>query len=77
MATEFPKIVKILIDEDGYKIHSPKWCMVMDIAGGETALCDGQYFGEGESSVIYKVKKGKITCSGCIGIIKRIKNVRL
>lgn len=72
------KLVKIKYDDYGEKIDNPKWCYVFFCAGGETQLCQGQFFGEGESEVVYITKNtGKVTCPECIAIIKEIKSIKL
>ena len=75
------KLVKILYDDDGEKIENPVWHLV-DPANllGPSALCSGEYFGYGESSVVYEEKevvRGGIECRACIDKIKLIKSVRL
>lgn len=71
------KVVKIITDEDGHKIESPKWCYITDWSDSDRALCSGQVFGLGEGSATYKTRQGKITCPQCIAIIKQIKAIKL
>lgn len=70
-------VVKITKDHCGEKIKHAKWCYIHEICGGDVAFCSGQYFGQGESSCEYTIKKGKITCPDCIEKIKEIKTIRL
>ncbi len=68
------QVVKILYDENGEKIDSPKWCAINDFNDGQRTYCSGQVFGYGEGSAVFKVKDGKITCPQCIGQIKYFYN---
>ncbi len=71
-------VVKFLTTEDGDKeIMNRKWHYVTDSAGGNVALCNNQYFGEGESAVEYVDKIGRITCDECRKKIKEFKNIIL
>jgi len=70
-------IVKIITDDDGELTYDNSYHLVIDIAGGLTAFCTGEYFGEGESGCEYEVKKGKITCQKCINPINKIKALKL
>lgn len=72
-------LVKILIDDNGEEISDPKWCFIYH-EGGNMSFCDGQYFGEGESAVVYETKsvnRGGITCENCLSKIKEVKSVKL
>lgn len=70
-------VVKILTSEDGDIIKYAKWCLI-DPADfqGNSALCSKQYFGIGESSCQFKVKKGRITCKDCLEKIKIYKSIK-
>lgn len=73
-------VVKITHDEDGTKVDSPKWCLVMDMDGSNRTLCSGQVFGPGEGNAKYQdkvVDKKGITCPDCLDIIKEIKSITL
>lgn len=74
-------VVKILTDDLGEKRdkHLHHWHYVV-YKGGPQTLCQGEYFGEGESGcefVVKKVKRGGITCPDCLSEIKGYKSVKL
>ena len=75
------KLVKILSDDDGYIDNDPKWHLVDPCNnGGEATLCQGEYFGSGETDCTYETKtrsRGGITCSQCIEYLKTYKRVKL
>lgn len=74
------EVVKITHDEDGRKVHDPKWHYVTNWADAPRTLCGGEVFGEGEGSAVFKtkqLKKGSITCGVCIEFIKEIKSIPL
>lgn len=74
------EVVKILVNEDGDKQHSPKWHLVIEHSGSLMALCTSEVFGYGEGSAEYKTKevqRGGITCLRCLGIIKKFKRLKL
>lgn len=73
-------LVKIITSDDGEEVEGAKWCLSVVAAGGNMSFCSGEFYGPGESSCKYKVKKqnvGGITCSECIDKIKLIKSVKL
>lgn len=73
-------LVKIIKDEDKFKIDNPKWCLVVFAAGSPMALCSGQVFGEGEGDAVYKekwIKQGGITCPKCLTQIMFFKSIKL
>lgn len=73
------RLVKILTSYEGDKRINPKWHYVKEYAGGYATLCEGEYFGEGESACIYKIKivERGITCPDCIAFIKELKAIKL
>ena len=74
------ELVKLLTDDDGYKIDKPKWHYVVTLTGDPATLCSGEFFGIGQSSCTYKektVERGGITCERCLKIIKEIKDIKL
>lgn len=77
------KLVKILVDDDGYKNDDPEWCIDMSFIMGYSSprtLCTGEVYGDGESAAIFKVKlnkRGGVTCPNCLRIIKGFKKVKL
>jgi len=70
-------VVKITTNDAGEKIKQPKWCLVVNRAGGEMTFCGGEFFGFGGSHCEYEQKEGRITCPECIEFIKEIKAVKL
>jgi hypothetical protein len=74
----WPPRVKIKVNDDGERQFRPKWHYAVTYDGtGNHALCTGEYFGLGESACVYDFSRGRITCSDCIEIIKKIKSIRL
>lgn len=74
------ELVKILSDDDFEKIENPKWHLIVTISGSNATLCTGEFFGEGESNVIYEnkiVKRGGITCRKCLEQLKELKSIKL
>ncbi len=74
-------LVKFSMDDDGCIVDNAGWHLV-DPANlqGNAALCTGEFFGGGESSVVFEVKsaqKGGITCLKCLEILKIYKAVKL
>ncbi len=74
---KYPMVVKIIRNDDGDKVSSPKWHYIFDHGSGLQTLCTSEFFGYGESGAEYKQKQGKITCQDCIEMIKELKRVRL
>lgn len=74
-------LVKILVDDDGVEIDNPVWHLVDPTNHqGNAPLCTAEFFGGGESAVIFeakRVKRGGITCPQCIEKIKTIKAIKL
>lgn len=83
MPVEYPNVVKFFIDEDGEIDDSDVWHLVTTSCGDQCALCSGQFFGYGLSTIDnedghhYEEKCGRVTCPDCRDIIKRIKKVKL
>jgi len=74
------ELVKLLTDDDGYKIDKSKWHYVVTFTDDPTTLCSDEFFGIGQSSCTYKektVERGGITCERCLKIIKEIKDIKL
>ncbi len=72
-------LIRILVDDNGEKRFDPVWCLVVHDTGN-MAFCSGEFFGVGESGVVYEVKgckRGGITCPKCLDKIKLIKAVKL
>lgn len=74
------RLVKIFTDEDGYEIDDPEWCLVgPSCSDGDMALCSGQYFGFGDSTVKYSERtretKG-ITCISCLEKLRVLRGVK-
>jgi hypothetical protein len=60
------EIVKILVDDDGVEIDDPQWHAIDPVTG--TVYCTGEFFGVGESAVVYETKKlnrGDAVCTRC------------
>lgn len=75
-----PVIVKIISDHSGEKRLNPKWHYIHTVCGGNATLCEGEFFGMGESGCKFEIKKterGGITCDECLQIIKTIKSIKL
>ena len=75
-------LVKILSSDDGEPRDKDQqfWHLVENTAGGNATLCEGEYFGEGESSCKFETKKVDqegITCPYCIRKIKWLKKIKL
>ena len=75
------KLVKILSSDDGEPRdkHLQYWHWILTDTGNHT-LCEGEFFGYGESACEYEiktVKRGGITCPKCLEIIKEIKAIKL
>ena len=74
-------LVKIFKDDDGIKIENPVWHLSEPDSGqGGRALCTCEFYGGGESSVVFKTKtveKGGINCVRCLEIINDIKAIKL
>ena len=76
------QLVRVITNDDGDEpIHPNDWHFV-DIANfqGDAVLCTGEYFGIGESNVVYETKellRGGITCKKCLEAIKLYKSVKL
>lgn len=49
-------LVKILSDDSGEPRFKKKWCLIQNITG-EATLCEGEFFGSGESGCTYKKKQ--------------------
>ena len=74
-------LVKILTSDDGEPrdLDLQYWHYVIN-DDAERTLCEGEAFGEGESSCEYErksVKRGGITCPDCLLKIKKIKAIKL
>ena len=73
----WPVVVKITINDDGDRVHNPKWCCVDYRGDAERTLCSGEVFGFGESGAEYEKKRGKITCANCIDLLKTYRATKL
>jgi len=74
-------VVKILSDDCGEKREKEFqfWHYVANKGGSQT-LCQGEFFGVGESGCEFKTKfveRGGITCPECLKEIKEIKSIKL
>jgi hypothetical protein len=74
-------LVKILSDDAGEERDKELqyWHLAIHNTGSQT-LCEGEFFGYGESGCIYRertVERGGITCPKCIQFIDEIKAVKL
>jgi len=72
--------VKITQDNYGEKRKDAKWHLGIEMAATDRTLCEGEAYGDGDSSAVYTVgelKKGKITCPSCISLIKKFKQITL
>jgi len=75
------QLVKILKDHSGEPREKELqfWHYVVNYTGSAT-LCEGEFFGYGESAVEFKtntVKRGGITCPKCLARIKQMKAIKL
>jgi hypothetical protein len=74
-------LVMFFRDDDGELIDDPVWHLIdPGNAQGEASFCTGEFFGGGESSVIFEVKmvkRGGITCPRCLDKLKIYKTVKL
>lgn len=74
-------LVKILSDNAG-EIRDKDfqyWHFVSNKGGSQT-LCEGEFFGYGESGCEFEeksVERGGITCPKCLEFIKEIKSIKL
>ena len=76
-----PYLVKIFKDDNGEEVsvEYQVWHLIYNLNGNQT-FCGGEYFGCGESAVVFKtkfVKRGGITCKKCLEKIKEIKAIKL
>ena len=76
------KLVQLLTDEDGEPEDYPDRWHLVDPCNyqGDAALCTAQFFGVGESPVLFNKKtttKGGLTCPECLKILKAYKSVKL
>lgn len=73
-------LIKITRDDDGFLVEAPVWHLIdPDPRMGAKSLCTGEFFGEGESGVEYKLKSvlRGVPCETCREIIKSYKKIRL
>lgn len=74
-------LVRITVDDDGRPTGNDAWHLVdPGNSQGPAALCTQEFFGDGESDCEFEckiVKRGGITCSECIRILKIYKKVKL
>lgn len=74
-------LVKIFKDDDGETIEHSVWHLSdPDSRQGRRVLCTCEFYGEGESSVVYKTKtveRGGIKCDRCLEIINDMKAIKL
>lgn len=73
------ELVKIYKNDDGDEIEKPLWHLAVTVTGGDNVLCTGEFYGMGESSVVYDIKEGTmhdITCEDCKQIIKDFKAIK-
>ena len=74
-------LVMFLCDDDGEPIHKSerRWHLQHPTdANDDHLLCTGEFYGEGCSSVKYRVKLAsikKITCPECKKIVERIQHL--
>lgn len=65
-------------DDDGFDIENKVWHLIdPGLCSGPAALCTGEFFGIGESSIVFVQSEGKCTCPNCIIKIKIYKKVKL
>ena len=74
-------LVKILSSDDGEPRDKDLqyWHWIENRTGTAT-LCEGEFFGSGESACEYEIKevqRGGITCPVCLEIIKEFKKIKL
>ncbi len=73
--------VKIISNDDGEEVDEPKWHLGVDYIGGaHSTLCTGEFYGFGESNVVFetkKIHKGLIDCPACVTIITEMKRISL
>lgn len=79
--TEKNQLVMIIKNDDGQEIDPKdrRWHLI-DNEGGLQAFCTGEYFGDGESAVVFETKettRGGINCEKCLYRIRKIKAVKL
>lgn len=74
-------LVKIFKDDDGIEVENPVWHLSdPDSRQGKRVLCTSEFYGSGESSVVFKTKtveKGGIKCERCLEIINDMKAIKL
>ena len=71
-------IVMFFTDDDGFDIDNPVWHLIdPGNPAGHAALCTGEFFGVGESSIQFSQTEGEITCPNCISKIRKYKKVKL
>ena len=75
-------LVQITLNNDEIATEKKdlKWCFVHEGAGCRMTLCTAEVFDYGDGVAkgeIKEVKRGGITCTECISIIKRFKSVKL
>ena len=75
------QLVRITVDDGGDPKFDPQWCLVDGgNPEGAATLCQGEFFGYGESGCVFEVKyvqRGGITCVRCNDKIRLYKEVRL
>lgn len=72
---KLPFVVKIITDNEGNSYENSYWHHTYDQAATERTLCTGEAIGMGDSSVVYKERRGNITCPDCIEIIEGFKSI--
>lgn len=73
-------LVRFTADDDGEVIEKPVWHLVDITCGDPCSLCTQEYYGYGQSDVVYEektVSRGGITCPLCLERIKIMKGIRL
>jgi hypothetical protein len=74
------KLVKFFTNDDGYPC-SPVWHLIdPSRTPGNMTLCTGEFFGVGESAVVFETKtmrRGGITCADCLDKLVAYKAVRM
>jgi hypothetical protein len=74
------KVVKIIIDDDGYPTDDKHWHYVVNWDATNRSLCKMEAYGFGDSGAVFKEKRmraGSITCDRCLAIIKEFKRLKL